>query len=63
MNQPKFKLGQAVEFTFAIQYLPGKQKHLKSCGRVEDVQSRGTEFFYRVNENCFPQSKLRELVQ
>jgi len=58
--QPKFHLGQAVSYVYAIHY---GVKALTHAGRIEDCQSRGTEFFYKVNSNWFPESKLQEVMQ
>lgn len=64
MNQPKFHIGQAVLYVYAIHdYGFGKQTVLEAAGRIEDCQSRGTEFFYKVNSNWFPESKLKEVMQ
>lgn len=59
MNQPKFRLGQVVTYVYAIHYGVGVLTH--AC-RVDDVQSQGTEFFYKVNSNWFPESKLKEAL-
>mgnify|MGYP000923898556 CR=1 FL=1 len=66
MNQPKFHIGQAVSYVYAVYIFPigfGGDRTLQAAGRIEDCQSRGTEFFYKVNSNWFPESKLKEVLQ
>ena len=57
---PRFKLGQVVKYVYGQ---VGDEIVLYAYERIEDCQSRGTEFFYKVNSNWFPESKLKEVLQ